>query len=337
VVENSSLGESIGVLHFGLGEIGKALVRGVSCAAQLASVAAVEVRADVVGCTLDEICQAGGPVTIRSTVAEALTGTRAAQVAFHAAGSYLERIEEQITGLLEAGLNVVTTAEELICPQGAAAESAARLGERARANSVTLFPAGVNPGFLMDRLPAYVTSMALAPRAIHVKRLVDLAERRQALRRKMGVGEDLESVNAKLAARRMGHVGLVESVRYVATALGWNIGDVEEALSPVVASATVRRGGETVEPGAVLGLEHRARAVDGSGRSICLELTMRLDTEEALDEISIEAETPLRLRVDGGLNGDRATITSVVNATRFVMDAPPGLQRELPVPLANVY
>ncbi len=336
-MEKSSLRESVGIVHFGLGEIGVALVRGVGRAEELTSVAAVEVRPELAGRRLDEICSAGGPVIIRPTLAEALRGTSGARVAFHAAGSYLERVEAQIAGLLEAGLNVVTTAEELICPQGAAEERASRLRERAEANSVTLFPAGVNPGFLMDRFPAYVTSMTVAPKAVHVRRLVDLAARRQALRRKMGVGEDAASVNAKLARRQMGHVGLVESLRYLASALGWNIGAVDENLSPIIADTRVECGGEIVEAGAVLGLRHQAGAVDGSGRSITLELAMRIDVEEALDEIDIDADPPVRVRIPGGLNGDHATVASVLNATRFVLNAPPGLQRELPVPLANVY
>ncbi len=337
VVGNSSLVESVGIVHFGLGEIGIALVRATGKATGLRSVAAVEVRPECVGRTLEEVCSAGGDVVIQPTIDEASREGGNADVAFHAAGSYLEVIDSQISGLLKAGLNVVTTAEELICPQGAPAERAARLHAEAQANGVTLFPAGVNPGFLMDRLPAYVTSMTFGPRRITVRRLVNLAERRQALRRKMGVGDDARSVGRRLERRDMGHVGLVESVRYLATALGWRIGEIDETLSPIVAEGRLERAGETVEVGEVLGIEHKAGATDDSGRSITLELAMRIDVEEAIDEIEIDADPPLKLRICGGLNGDKATVASVVNAARFIRSAPPGLLRELPAPFANVY
>jgi len=135
----------------------------------------------------------------------------------------------------------------------------------------------------------------------------------------------------------MGHVGLVESIHYLATVLGWTIGDVDERLVPIIAERRFERGGESVEAGSVLGLEHSARATDESGRSIALELAMRIDAEDALDEIEIDADPPVKVRIAGGLNGDNATVASVLNATHFVLNAPAGLQRELPSPFANVY
>jgi hypothetical protein len=193
----------------------------------------------------------------------------------------------------------------------------------------------VNPGFLMDRLPAYLSSMTLEPRGVRAARLVDLSRRRGALRRKMGVGEDAASVRARTATFSMGHAGFAESVRYLAASLGWEVGEVTQVLEPVLAEVRVERAGEVVEPGQVLGLAHTARATSGDGHEIAFSLTMRLDCEEPFDEIEIAGRPPVLVRFPHGLHGDAATLASAVNAAPFVATCTPGLVCRLATPTAG--
>ncbi len=329
--------DGVGILHFGLGEIGVALVRATASAAGLRSAGAVDIKPELHGRTLQDVFDTGGQVLIDGSLAESLIRGGKPQVAFHAAGSYLRDIEGQLADLMNAGLNVVTTSEELIRPRGESGPAAARLDAIAKNAGVSLFPAGVNPGFLMDRLPAYVTSMCLAPRAVTVRRTVDLKIRRNALRRKMGVAESAASVRARTDKRAMGHAGLKESVAYLADVLEWEIGEIDEQLGPIVAETRFEGAGEVVEVGEVLGLEHTARVSDRKGRRLSLELVMRIDAPQGIDEIEIDADPPLLIQIPGGLNGDVATVASVLNAARMVRGAAPGLVRQLSVPFANVY
>src|SRR6185369_550018 len=119
---------------------------------------------------------------------------REIDIAFHCAGSHIDDIEADLILLMEAGCNIVTTAEEVIWPYGSRDAAAARLDAAAIRQGVTLFAAGVNPGFLLDRLPTYLSSQTLGPTAVRGRRLVDLSKRRNALRRKMGVGEEASAV-----------------------------------------------------------------------------------------------------------------------------------------------
>jgi 4-hydroxy-tetrahydrodipicolinate reductase len=253
-------------------------------------------------------------------------------VAFHAVGSELTAIVDQLEELLAAKLNVVTTAEELIHPYERAPQLAARIDEAAKRNGVSVFAAGINPGFLMDRLPAYVSSVCTRVDGVEVERLVDLGARRAALRRKMGVGEKLAAVQPRVASRQIGHVGLLDSLRYLATELGWELGEITQSLAPVIADRRVEKAGETVEAGDVLGMEERAEGVARDGRRIRLHLTMRLDATEPHDEIRIAGEPPIMLRFIGGVAGDQATVATVMNAARYVVDAAPGLIAHLPLP-----
>ena len=323
------------VLHYGLGEIGIGIARESAATGRLVSVGAVDVDPAKAGKALSSLCGGtSGAVVVRGSLREALADAGEVDVAFHCAGSHIDQIEGQLLDLIEAGCNVVTTAEEVIWPYGSRDEAAARLDAAARRRGVTLFAAGVNPGFLLDRLPTYLSSMTLGPTAVHGRRLVDLSKRRNALRRKMGVGQDAAAVRAKTSTFSIGHAGFPESVRYLAAALGWVVGPVEQTLEPVVADRKVERAGEVVLPGQVLGLAHTARAVAADGKEISFSLTMRLDCEEPFDEIRIDGRPPIVVRFPIGLQGDLATLASAVNACNFVVTAAPGLVCRLATPIA---
>lgn len=322
------------VLHYGLGEIGTGIARESAATDRLLSVGAVDVSPAKVGKSLASLFGGEGEVMVRGSLKEALADAGGVDVAFHCAGSHIDAIEGQLLELIEADCNVVTTAEEVIWPYGSRDEAAARLDAAAKKHGVTLFAAGVNPGFLLDRLPTYLSSMTLGPTAVRGERLVDLSKRRTALRRKMGVGEDAAAVRERTRTFAIGHAGFPESVRYLAAALGWNVGEVEQTLEPVVAEVKVERAGEVVLPGQVLGLAHTARAVAPDGKEISFSLTMRLDCEEPFDQIEIDARPPVVVRFPIGLQGDLATLASAVNACAFVVTAPPGLVCRLATPIA---
>ena len=151
----------------------------------------------------------------------------------------------------------------------------------------------------------------------------------------MGVGCAVDEVRARIESGTIGHVGLPESLDYVAAGLGWIVGAGEERLEPVVATEGVSRGGEHVERGKVIGLDHSVRASDAEGRSIRLHLVMRLDADEPTDEIIVDGEPGLHLVFSGGVNGDIATVATVLNSARFAVEAPAGLIARIPVPRAE--
>lgn len=323
------------VLHFGLGEIGIGIARESAANSRLESVGAVDVDGAKIGKPLSSLWGGtGSDVAVRETLAEALSDAGGVDIAFHCAGSHIDAIEGQLLALIDSGCNVVTTAEEVIWPWGSRDAAAARLDTAAKRAGVTLFAAGVNPGFLFDRLPTYLSSQTLSPTAVRGRRLVDLSRRRNALRRKMGVGEDAASVRARTRTFSIGHAGFPESVRYLAAALGWRVGEVTQTLEPVIAEQRVERAGEVVLPGQVLGLAHTARAVAADGKEISYSLTMRLDCEEPFDEIEIDGRPPIIVRFPIGLQGDLATLASAVNACAFVVTSPPGLICRLATPIA---
>lgn len=327
---------AVRVVHVGLGQIGTQLAKLTAEKAGLEGVAAVDPSPERVGRSLAEVAGAGSDaVQVAAGLDAALAQCDGADVAFHAVASDMATIEGQFSELIDRGLNVITTAEELIFPFGAAPDAAARIDERAKKNGVSVFAAGINPGFLMDRLPAYVSSVCVSVDSVDVTRLVDLGSRRQALRQKMGVGQSLDAVMPRVESRAIGHVGLRESLDYLADALGWELAEVRHDLAPVVAEQRVEKAGEVVEPGQVLGMAENAEADTTDGRRLTLSLTMRLDAEEPYDEVRIAGVPPIVLRFSSGVAGDQATAATVMNAARYVAGAPAGLIARLPLPAGS--
>jgi len=328
--------DTIGVIHVGLGQIGAAIARLVASKPHLRSVGAVDPNPECAHRRLSDVCGSDlADVVVRPSLAEAMADAAergGARVAFHAVASHVPAIAPQLAEIGRAGLDVVTTAEELIHPYDRYPRETAEIDAEARRNGVTIYAAGVNPGVLMDRLPTYLSSLCTRVDAVRVTRLVNLGKRRPALRRKMGVGQPEADVRRRIAEKTIGHVGLVESLQYMASAFGWQLGPIDEHLEPLVAGTRVEKAGERVDSGQVLGLHHVARARTKDGRELELDLTMRLDTDAPFDEIEISGAPPIHVRFPEGVAGDEATAATVVNAARFVVAAGPGLVAHLPTP-----
>jgi 4-hydroxy-tetrahydrodipicolinate reductase len=157
----------------------------------------------------------------------------------------------------------------------------------------------------------------------HVRgvRVVDLARRRAALQRKVGVGLDERAFHDGVERGEIGHVGLAESAALVAEGcVGLEEYEVDEDIAPLVAEED-GAGVVPVRAGQVAGLHHEARVFAEDGREVVrLELTLALGAEDPRDELALDADPPLRVVVPGGVPGDPATAHAVVNAVPAVVE-----------------
>jgi 4-hydroxy-tetrahydrodipicolinate reductase len=100
---------------------------------------------------------------------------------------------------------------------------------------------------------------------LEVRRVVDVSTRRIQLQRKVGAGITLAEFEQRKATGRFGHVGLMESARLVARALGWPVGGWHEVLEPVVCSERREAGEIRLEKGQVAGI-HQVVSGRSDGR-----------------------------------------------------------------------
>jgi 4-hydroxy-tetrahydrodipicolinate reductase len=325
---------TIKVAQFGLGPIGLEALR-LAASRGLDIVGAVDIDEAKVGRSLAEIA---GVASLRERrvfrTFDELARRALPDVVLHTAGSRALVSLEQMLPMVERGVSVASTCEELIFPALTADRLAREVDAVARRAGARLVGTGVNPGFVLDVLPICLTGVCKTVRAVRGERVVDATTRRQPLQAKIGSGMPPDLFREKFRRREAGHAGFRESVALVAHALGWRLDAIEETCEPVVAERRVVTPHFTVEPGATRGLRQRARGVVGGRDAIVLDLEMSLEAPDPHDAVWIDGEPPLEVRVAGGTAGDVATVANLLNAVPRLLAARPGLLLPTDLPLA---
>lgn len=299
------------VISFGLGPIGVGIAE-VALEHGHQIVGAVDIDPAKAGRPLSTQVHGAGEVTVERSIDPLLnTG---ADVILHSTQSHMDQVMPQLVPLLDAGLNVISTCEELAFPWHHHPKEAALLDRLARDRSARIVGVGVNPGFVMDALPVALTAPMRAVERIAVERVVDASLRRVPLQRKIGVGMTVEAFRRGVQEGTVGHVGLPQSVAMIAAALRWPLEGIEESIEPEV---DARRK--------VRGLHQICRGRSGGRDVITLDLTMAAGVERPRDVIRIDGTPPITMEIAGGIHGDVATWSIAVNAIPRLLAARPGL------------
>ncbi|HBR10204.1 dihydrodipicolinate reductase [Candidatus Bipolaricaulota bacterium] len=253
----------------------------------------------------------------------------------HSTVSSLEKAYPQIMECVHAGVDVISTTEELAYPYQRHNELAKRLDQQAKKNNVTVLGTGVNPGFLMDLLPLTLTGPCWEVRHLLVERRIDADLRRGPFQHKIGAGLSVVEFNQTISVGG-GHVGLLESLYMVAAGLGITIDHIEESIEPMIAAAPFNGRLIAVDKGKVLGLRQSAQGYSNGHEIISLSFAAFLGLENPADRIVLDGEPTIEMVIPGGIPGDPATAAMAVNSIANVLAASAGLvtMKDLPVPRA---
>lgn len=302
------------LMFVGLGTIGLLAARIALQRKDIQVVSAVDIDPQKVGKDLGFLTGWGRThISVASSIEEALNYSKP-DVAVFATSSWLSEVFPMLRQLVDAGIHVVSSTEELFFPWLFGGEEIWMLHELAKDRKVAVVGVGVNPGFVMDRLPAFLTQVCVNLRRVVVRRFVDLKNRRPQLQSKMGVGLTVSEYEEGLLEGKLGHVGLPQSLAFLAASLGMEISQLTERIEPVVDS-----------DGKVKGTEQVASGWEGEYERIRLELKMSMDELNPRDEIEVDADPPLQLTIPSGVAGDDATAAILVNTASWVMHLPPGV------------
>jgi hypothetical protein len=311
--------QPITVAQYGIGPIGAEIARLLLTKPWVKLVAAVDVDPNKIGKDLGEVIGLGRETGVLVTAE--LHGKP--DVVCHSTGSRLRDVAGQLTALLERGSHVVSTCEELSFPLDT--EIREQLQQAARAANVTILGTGVNPGFVMDKLPLTITSVCQDVKSVDIIRIQNASTRREPLQRKVGAGMTTDEFRAAVASGRIKHMGLRESLMMVGNGLGVEFETVsDEVIEPVIADRTVTTQYLTVQPGQVAGVH---QTIHGTGRiQVSLELRMYVGAEAvASDRVIIRGVPDVEMVIKDGVHGDRATAAMVVNSIPRVVQARHGV------------
>src|SRR6185436_4023055 len=189
----------------------------------------------------------------------------------------------------------VSTCEELSFPLDA--ELREELQQTARAANVTLLGTGVNPGFVMDKLPLTITSVCQRVDELRIIRIQNASTRREPLQRKVGAGMTPDEFRAAVDAGKIKHMGLRESLMMVGNGLGAEFEQVsDEKIEPIIATREVVTQYLKVAPGQVAGVH---QTIYGKGRiDVSLELRMYVGAEAvAADRVIVRGTPDVELEI----------------------------------------
>lgn len=324
------------VVSVGLGPIGLAAARLALSKKSLELVGAVDPDPDKVGRDLGELLGQTATGVVVSAEAGPLYAELKPDVILHCTSSFLSRVKEQLFQALQAGVNVVSSSEELLLPAHSQPDLAVELDRIARENSATILGTGVNPGYAMDFLAVVASAVCFDVSGVRCTRVVDAGTRRLPLQQKVGAGLTEEEFRARQEAGGFGHIGMTESVALVGDSLGLELDRIEQTLAPVIASKQQQTKYLTVETGQVAGISNLGKGWRGEDLLVELDLTMAVGSENPRDVIEILGEPPVKLQIEGGIPGDQATAAILVNSLHGVVDSPPGLKSVVEVPPARI-
>ncbi len=323
------------VVQVGLGPVGQKITQFIAQRENVETVGAVDISPDLKGRNLGELCGLGKTgITIRSSVKDCIEDARPDAVILTTVSS-LENIVPQIEEIVSYGVPVVSTCEELSYPWPTFPDLSKRIDKAAKNHQVAVLGTGVNPGFLMDSYPIFLTAVSQEIRHIRISRIQDAAHRRVPFQRKIGAGLTPDEFERKKENGTLRHVGLLESALMIAGSVGWRLTNVEESLAPVLAEQAVVTEIMTIQPGHVLGVEQIARGYVGDEEMIELFFRASLNEPDPEDFVEVKGLPNIKSTIAGGINGDVATAAITINTARRIVDAQPGLRTMFELPIIS--
>ena len=318
--------EKIKILQVGMGPLGVKIANFINERHNLETVAAVDKNPKNIGMDVGKIYggQSNG-VIIEGDLATAIADQQI-DVAILTTFSDMVRVTPQIEAIIKHGIPVVSTCEELSYPWDEAPALAKRIDEAAKMHGVAVVGTGVNPGFLMDSLPTFLTAVCQRVDSIEVNRFQNAQFRRIPFQKKIGAGLSMQEFERKKQEGTLRHVGLTESMQFIARRMGWPLDHTEDHINAVMAHQEIVTPGMTIPAGHATGVCQIGRAYSGGQLKISMVFQATVGEPRSYDEVFIKGEPNFSSIIEGGINGDIATSAVVLNTLKPTMIASPGLK-----------
>ena len=258
-------------------------------------------------------------------------------IVIHSTLSSLEKVRPQLVDIIKAGVNIVSSCEELSFPWYKQVKIATEIDILAKQHNVTVLGTGVNPGFCMDTFPIVMTGVCHSVEKIRVVRIQDARSRRLPFQQKIGAGRTAAEFAALKSSGMLRHVGLEESADMIAAAMGWKIDEFSETIDAIMATEEVCSEYLVVKRGQAAGVEQIGIGKMKGKEVIRMEFRAYLGAPESHDTVYITGTPNLEVTIKGGVPGDLATAAMVVNAMPRVINAPAGLITMKDMPLVHTF
>ena len=152
-----------------------------------------------------------------------------------ATDSFTKKVYPKVCYVVERGVNVITTAEEMSYPMAQDPELSDAMDILAKTNNVSILGTGINPGLMMDLLAVCLSGCMTHLDKVTCKRVNSLSPFGKLVMEEQGIGLTVDEFNKRVEDGTMaGHVGFAQSVGMIAEAVGWKVDKFEQQMSPIV-------------------------------------------------------------------------------------------------------
>ena len=332
----------IRVLQWGLGAMGSGMAKLMLQKSGLQIVAAVDARPAYVGKDLGDVLRIGEDLGVTVTdQPETVLDKSKVDIVVIATTSWAAKHAPDLKKIINAGINVISIAEEMSDVQAQSPELDKELDELAKQNGVTVLGTGVNPGFVLDLLVVTLTAGCQSVERIEASRVNDLSPYGPTVMETQGVGLTPEAFRAGVAdGSIVGHVGFPESIHMISEALGLGVDRIEQIREPIISQVYRETPHVKVLPGMVAGCAHIGVGYHGDKEVIRLihpqQIHPQLEHQDTGDYINIYGLPEIHMAIKPEIAGGKATMGIAVNMIPHVVAATPGLKRmiDLPTPAA---
>ncbi|MDR2097559.1 MAG: dihydrodipicolinate reductase [Spirochaetaceae bacterium] len=254
--------------------------------------------------------------------------------------SFTAKAFDRIKFILEKKINCITSAEEMAYPKAREPVLAKKLDEIAKANGVSVLGTGINPGLIMDLLVILMTGCCKTVDHITARRINSLSPFGPAVMEEQGIGITPEEFNNGVKTGRLsGHVGFAESTGMIADALGWKLDGFEQSMEPIITETDRKSPHGFAKAGNVAGCAMKGRAYVDGRLAIEMDHPQQIEPEAAGvktgDYVIIKGEPNINMVNSPEVPGGIGTIAMLVNMIPHVINAAPGLQTMLTLPVPH--
>lgn len=327
----------IKVVQIGMGPLGQKITQFIAQREGLEVIGAVDVSPELIDKDLGEVCGLDNMgIKIQGSITACIEDIKPDAVILTTVSS-MEKITPQIEKIVSFGIPVVSTCEELSYPWKTSQKLSEKIDTTAKANQVAVLGTGVNPGFLMDSLPTFLTSVCQNVKKIIVHRIQDAAFRRIPFQKKIGAGLTMEQFENKKKEGTLRHVGLPESIQLIASRMGWNLTKVEDIIVPVITEREIKTEALRIPVGYASGIQQIGKGYIDDEDKIILVFKAAVGEPSPRDSIEIQGTPTIKSIIEGGINGDIATCAITINALKQIFHAQPGLRTMADIPVVSFF
>lgn len=336
--------ENIKVVIWGFGAMGKGMAEMLLTKKGVSITGVCDLHPDLVGKPLYDVLNIEeteyNNIVINDNI-DRLLNKEQCDVVLLATDSFTKKAFSKMKMILEKGINVISTAEEMAYPKAQEPELSEQLDKIAKENNVTVLGTGINPGFIMDLLVVALSGVMTDVKYIEANRVNSLSPFGPAVMEEQGVGITKEEFDEGVKNNTLsGHVGFSESIHMIADAIGVKIDSFEQQMKPIVSSIERKSKYGFVKAGHVAGVNMTGQGkVDGKvfiDMKHPQQIEPELEGTSTGDYINIKGTPEVHMAITPEIDGGIGTIAMCVNMIPHVLNAKPGLKTmlDLPVPRA---